>query len=273
MMKKTELMITTRNMKKTVLKQTTLFILFIIIFVFAKSFASNYLLSIDIVDYNIHLSTKIIFNLILISVSFLMIKKLDLFKIGGLSKEKLQKPLLLVFPLVYLVILNLFFAGDIPDFSIINLLILTVYCVSIGFAEELSIRSVLLPLFLKLNLDSKRKQLKAVLFSSLFFGLLHLIHFNKGIPGEISQVFFATFIGFMFGALLLTTKKVYPLIIIHALVDFVGKLDSVGKPIKETVYDPMDIESAIFSALLVLPCLIYGIFILKNHLKKDGHKT
>ena len=256
-------------MKKTTLKHLILFVTFIIVLLFAKTSTTDYLLKTGIDTYNIHLCAKIIFNIILITVSFLVIKKLDLFKIGGLSKEKVNKPLLLIFPLVYLVLLNLLFADVIPDFSILNIFVLAVYCVSIGFAEELSIRSVLLPLILQFNIDSKQKERKAVLFSSLIFGALHLIHFNKGVPGEISQVFFATFIGFVFGALLLITKRIYPLIIVHAIIDFVAKVDTIGKPIKNIVYDPMSIESAIFTVVLVLPCLIYGVFIMKKYLKKD----
>lgn len=271
-MKKTELMIIIRKMKKNILKQITFFVTFIIVLLVAKTFMSSYLLAIDIDNYNLHLSVKTIFNLILIIVSYLTIKKLDLFKQGGLTKEKIKKPLLLIFPLVYLVLLNVLFSDSTPGFNISNVFFLSVYCISIGFAEELSIRSVLLPLFLKLNISSKRKQLKAVLFSSLVFGLLHLIHFNKGLPGEISQVFFASFIGFLFGALLLITKRIYPLIIIHAVIDFVAKIDSMGKPIKETVYDPMDIESAILSVLLVLPCLVYGVFIMKKYSRKNEYE-
>ncbi|MEO9570668.1 MAG: CPBP family intramembrane glutamic endopeptidase [Polaribacter sp.] len=270
-MKKTELMIVIKIMKKSnILKQIVVFTLFIISILILKTSTAKYLLSIDINDYNTQTISKIFFNLLLIIGSVYLIRKEDLFKTGGLTKVKVEKPLLLVFPLIYLVLLNLLIPSEIPAFNFSNILILTLYCISIGFAEELSIRSVLLPLILKFNNGSK---MKAVLFSSLIFGALHLIHFNKGIPGEISQLFFATFIGFMFGALLLITKRIYPLIIIHAIIDFVAKLDSLGKPIKETVYDPMDIESAIFTVILVLPCLIYGLIIFRKYSKKDEYKT
>lgn len=254
---------------KETLKKIIYLVLFIIALSLAKRIAKNYLLENNIDSYNIHLSVKVVFNIILIIASLFAIQKLNFFKTGGLSKIKLQKPALLIFPFAYLTLLNVVFLDAIPNCSISNIFILIIYCLSIGFAEELSLRSLLLPLMLKLYNGSKKQYLKAVFLSSLIFGLLHLINFNKGLYGEFAQIFYATFIGFAFGALLLITKRIYPLIIIHAIIDFVGKLDSINKPVKETVYNPMDIESSILTVLLTVPCLIYGFIILKKFLKND----
>jgi membrane protease YdiL (CAAX protease family) len=112
---------------------------------------------------------------------------------------------------------------------------------------------------------TKRNIILSVFASALFFGFIHLIKFDKGIYGELSQVFFATFIGVMFGFLLVITKRIYPLIIIHAIIDFVAKLDATGVPIKQKIAEPTSVENAILTTLLVLPCLIYGIFLMKKY--------
>lgn len=251
---------------KYILKQITLFTFFITILLITNNLVKDYLLSNNITSYNTYLFTRIISNILLATVSFIVAKKLNLFKLGGLSKGKPKKPWLIIFPLIFLASLNGLFLDSIPNFSIYNLLMLAIYCISIGISEELSLRSVILPLFSKYFGDNKKAQIKAVFITALLFGLLHLIKFDKGIYGEVSQVFFASFIGVMFGAILLAMKRIYPLIILHAIVDFVAKLDSVGKPIKEVITNPMDLESAVLSILLTVPCLIYGIYVLKKHL-------
>ena len=251
---------------KTILNHIFLFTFFIALVLITNNLIKNHFLSQGITSYNIHLLVKTISNLILGVISFLVSKKLDLLKLGGLSKVKTEKSWLLIFPLGFLVLLNLIFLDSIPNYSSFNLIILIIYCLSIGFSEELSIRSVLLPLISRYFGNDRKAKVKAIFISALIFGFLHLIKFDKGLYGEITQVFYATFIGVMFGGVLLVVKRIYPLIIIHAAIDFVGKLDSINTPVKESVSNSMDIESALFTILLTLPCLMYGLYVIKKQL-------
>lgn len=256
---------------KAVLNQIILFIVFITSILISNNFVKSYLLENDITSYNIHLMVKIVSNFILGSISFFVAKKLDLLELGGLSKMKPQKLGFAIFPLVFLVLLNALFMDAIPNYNSLNLIILTIYCLSIGFSEELSLRSVLLPLISKYFGNDRKAKIKAVFISAIIFGLLHLIKFDKGLYGEISQLFFATFIGVMFGAVLLIIKRVYPLIIIHAAIDFVAKLDTINAPFKESISNPMGIESALLTILLTLPCLIYGIYVIKKQFQINNY--
>ena len=52
--------------------------------------------------------------------------------------------------------------------------------------------------------------------------------FDKGLFGEIAQVGYALFIGLAFGATLYLTKRIYPLILVHAFIDFFSKIEAVG---------------------------------------------
>lgn len=255
---------------KTTLNLIILFTLFIASVLITNNLIKSYLLQNNINSYNIHLAVKTISNILLGFISFLVAKKLDLFKLGGLLKVKPKKLWVLIFPLLFLVVLNFVFLDAIPNYNSFNLIILTIYCLSIGFSEELSVRSVLLPLISKYFGNNRKAQIKAIFISAFIFGFLHLIKFDKGIYGEISQVFFATFIGVMFGAILLVVKRVYPLIIIHAAIDFAAKLDGINKPIKESVSSAMDLESAFFTIVLTLPCLIYGLYLIKKQLKSTN---
>jgi membrane protease YdiL (CAAX protease family) len=207
---------------------------------------------------------------VLSSISIVIAKKLNLLELGGLSKVKPQKLWIVIFPLLYLVLINLLFLDIIPNYTYTNLLVLIIYCLSIGFSEELSLRSVLLPLISKYFGNDRKAQVKAIFISAFIFGLLHLIKFDKGMYGEISQLFFATFIGVMFGAVLVVIKRIYPLIIIHALIDFAAKLDSINEPARNIVSNPMGIESAVLTILLTLPCLLYGIYVIKKQLIQEN---
>ena len=257
--------------KRTVLHLITSFTLFIILLLLTNNIIKNYLLANDITSYNIHLIVKTLSNIVLSVISFILARKLNLKELGGLSKIKPQKLWIVIFPFLYLVLLNVLFLDTIPSHTYTNLLVLIIYCLSIGFSEELSLRSVLLPLISKYFGNNRKAQIKAIFISAFIFGLLHLIKFDKGLYGEISQVFFASFIGVMFGAVLLVVKRIYPLIIIHALIDFAAKLDTINEPVKNIASNPMGIESAVLTIVLTLPCLLYGIYVIKKHLVKENN--
>ncbi len=262
-------MITTKNnaMKNNNIPvKITLFSILFLVILSTSRIIKSILISKEITDYNTHLLVSIGSNIIISLVSLYFIKKNNLFQLSGLSSNKTEKKHLLLFPLIFLVGINLVFGGDIPEFDLIQLFILSIYCLSIGFCEELSIRGVLLPLLIKHGGGTKKSITKAIFISSIIFGLLHLIKFNKGLYGEISQVFFATFIGVLFGALLIATRSIFPLIIIHALIDFAAKIDGIGIPFKKNITSETEITGAIFLIIITLPCLLFGMYIIKKHI-------
>lgn len=247
-------------------KQLALFVIALIAILTSREYFSNQLIENGVFAYQTHTFLNIGANLVLILVSYYLIKQNGLTKIAGLEANKIEKVYLLVFPLLYLVLLNVLVMDDINiDLLLPNILILSLHCISIGVAEELSIRGFLQSHLINQFGTSKKNIMISVMVSALFFGLIHIMRFDKGIYGEISQICFATFIGVMFGFLLLITKRIYPLIIIHAIVDFVAKLDKTGVPIKEKISESMSIENALFIAILSLPCFVYGIYCIKKH--------
>lgn len=247
-------------------KQLTIFIIALLLILLAREYFSHQLIENEIESYQVHTLLSIGANIILIFVSVFFIKKNGLTKIAGIKETKLKKWHLLIFPLIYLVSLNAFTMDDVnTDILLPNILFLLIYSISIGFAEELSIRGFLQSHLINRLKKTKKNSILSVFVSALFFGLIHLIKFDKGIYGELSQVGFATFIGVMFGVLLVITKRIYPLIIIHAIIDFVAKLDATGLPIKEKISESMSVENAVFITLLTLPCLLYAIFLINKH--------
>jgi len=251
--------------------QLVLFVVVLLLIIAIREYISFKLIENGVESYRVQTYLKLIFNLILIIVSCFFINKNGLEIIAGIKGAKLTKWYLLLFPLFYLVLLNLFTMDRIDkDIFIPDISTLVLYSISIGIAEELSIHGFLQSYLINGLEKTKRNVIFSVFVASLFFGLIHLLNFDKGLYGELSQVCYASFIGAMFGILLVITKRIYPLIIIHSVIDFFAKLDSTGLPIKEKVSETMSAENAVFIVLLVLPCLIYGIFLMKSYPLIDG---
>ena len=246
--------------------QLAIFIIALLAILSVREYFSHQLIEKGIDSYQTHTFLNIGANLLLILVSYYLIKRNGLTKIAGIKGTQLKKWYLLIFPLVYLVLVNAIFMDD-PNMDLLlpNIGLLAIYTISIGLSEELSIRGFLQSHLINEFGKTKKNIVLSIFVSSLFFGLIHLINFDKGIYGELSQVCFATFIGVMFGTLLVVTKRLYPLIIIHALIDFVAKLDSAGVPIKQRIAESTSIENAVFITLVILPCLIYGLFLMKKY--------
>lgn len=245
------------------LRPVFLFIVFLSGIILLRQWLVSRLILTGQTDYILHTSVGIGINIIIISVSYFAIARYQLKELGGVSKRALYKPQYLIFPL-YLAVLNLAFIDAIPkDNLMTNLLLLICYCLSIGWSEELSLRGFLQSYTIKYFVSDKKQLILAVFLIALLFGVMHLLKFDKGWYGEISQLCYATFIGFMFGILLLLTRRLAPLAIVHAIIDFAAKIDDMGAAAKQS-YEHYSLVSAVIITFLVFPCLIYGLYLSRK---------
>ena len=247
------------------LQPVIVFIVILIAVLIGRQLVSAYALDTGITSYSSHMMISIVAKIVIIIAALIFIKRYHLEHLAGLSKkQKLSAWGLLIFPL-YLVILNALFSDDMSAyFNYADMLWLIAYCIVIGFSEELGLRGFLQSYLIK-EFATTQKGIKWAAFSAAFiFGVLHVISFTKGFYGEIAQVFFATFIGFMFGAILLRTKRLYPLIIIHTLIDFAAKFDDIGTPKVATKAVTTSDPSALILIAIVLPCFFYGLVLLRK---------
>lgn len=264
---------------KSNLPKTSVLIIAVALFMIGLRVIQTFCLDhVESIEKNSFIGTYLIksgFNFIYVLGAYWGIKKYQLITLGGLGKAPLKNWWLLLFPL-YLVVLN--FDTDL-DFSSIpasRYAALALYTLSIGFSEEYLLRSFLQSGLLKRYGITKKGIVWSVVGAALVFGLLHLVKFDKGLFGEIGQVCFATFIGVMFGAILLRTHKIWPLVIIHALIDYAAKIDElpIVNEISETTKEVTEstgneIGGLIAIVLITLPCLIYGLVLLKKVTVED----
>jgi membrane protease YdiL (CAAX protease family) len=90
------------------------------------------------------------------------------------------------------------------------------FSLMVGFAEEILLRGVALRTMLPSGV------IRAVVLSSLFFGLGHLFNILQGrdLQSAIVQAIYATFIGIGFAGPRLYSGTILPAIFLHALIDF-----------------------------------------------------
>lgn len=210
----------------------------------------------------------IAFNMLYTIVSFYFIKKYKLIDLAGLGKRfKLKNWFLVIFPL-YIALINFTSLDDVPYDTVpgLDYALFFLWALSVGFSEEFMLRGFVQSFFLKHYGTTKMGIYFSVIGAAMIFGLLHLLKFDKGLYGEITQVFFATFIGTMFGAILLRTNKLWPLILIHAIIDIYAKLDifAVAKGVVENPSVEEHLSNSITIIVVVLPCFIYGMILLRK---------
>lgn len=208
---------------------------------------------------------------ILFLVAYSMIKILKLQPLAGLSKQYPWRFKYLNIIPIYLFIIGILSVGS-KDFSGVeadNVLLLLLACLVVGFAEEYLFRGLLQPLFLKKYALGQNGIFKSILFTSVFFGLFHLLNLakNENVGQVLVQVVFATFIGFFFGVLLLKTNKLIPIAVTHGLINFFFSLAFLPgfSPPQEDMADSVSIAPII----LFLPLLVMGLLISRKINKSE----
>lgn len=211
---------------------------------------------------------KLIKNLVILILAIFTIKKLKIVELSGLSQQmKLQNKFLILIPL-YLVIIGVFslLGTDLSSISIIDLILLSLAMLSVGFVEEFIFRGILQSVFLKKYAHRKNGILIGIFLPAVLFGALHLLNLKmSNIAASIGQVVYAFFIGAAFGAILLKTNKLIPLAILHGLINTVFSINTLlddSAVVGEI--NQQDIGQAIGSMLVVLPLFIVGLFIIRK---------
>lgn len=130
----------------------------------------------------------------------------------------------LILPLFILPIMNvpsLFMGANVTP-------MVTASAIYVGIMEELIFRGCVYKL-----VDDKWGEHKAIVFSSIAFGLIHLINLSGSgkyiVYLTILQVFYACAIGFAFAVVRARTGSILFPVIVHALVDIIGMADENKK--------------------------------------------
>jgi membrane protease YdiL (CAAX protease family) len=114
-----------------------------------------------------------------------------------------------------ILILPVILKSNIFAFPIMNVLIVLLFAFSIGLNEELLSRGLILEVLKPIGI------LKAIVLSSLHFGLLHLSNYYAGqaFGVTVAQIIGASAFGFMCGAIVIYTQSIWIPVLIHTFTN------------------------------------------------------
>lgn len=110
--------------------------------------------------------------------------------------------------------------------SIAKILLFVLYCTLVSTFEEFIFRGVLFPSLLSCFNKNKKGLINAMVLSSLFFGLVHILNLfsGAGVAETIIQVGYSTLIGGLCVFVFVKTYNILCSVLIHGVYNFCGLL-------------------------------------------------
>jgi len=143
-----------------------------------------------------------------------------------------------------------------------------------GLFEETLHRGLVLKILINKMGDTKKGMITACVISAVVFGIAHLSNLVWVAPlPVISQVFYATAVGILFGAIYMRTKTLIAPILIHGLMNVsVGIFDAFTSPdfISQRDSNPTDIVETIVSTLITVILLLIPAFVFLRKVKPEN---
>ena len=164
----------------------------------------------------------IIWSCALLTIVFFLIKDHSLEGLGFRKPENGMAVRFLYYIPLIIVALAAFAGGimfDNSELFIPNL----IFTLGIGLTEELYFRGIICNMW-------KDTETKAVIISSVLFGLSHLLNVmgGAGLAETLLQMAFAFTYGVVMAFVILRTKSIWPCILLHAFHDFCGSITNEG---------------------------------------------
>ena len=164
----------------------------------------------------------IIWSCALVAIAFFLVKDHSLRGLGFQKPVSGMATRFLHYVPLIIVALAAFAGGIMSDDSglfIPNL----IFTLGIGLTEELYFRGIICNMW-------KEKETKAVIISSVLFGMSHLLNVmgGAGLAETLLQMAFAFTYGVVMAFVILRTKSIWPCILLHAFHDFCGFITNEG---------------------------------------------
>lgn len=135
-------------------------------------------------------------------------------------------------------------------------------CLSVGFFEEILFRGIILLVLIQKLEHRKNGTMYAILISSIFFGMLHLLNLFQGasISDVMLQVGYSFLVGVMWAVMYLRTHHLWLTMLMHALYNFFGQvMFYLG-----VVNQRYDLYTIIITVTLAILVSLYAIKLLKE---------
>ena len=169
----------------------------------------------------------------------------------GFTTRRFWQGLLMCWPMLTFIAFNLFAnlgGGKIYGESLAMAL---ANYFSVGLFEEVIVRAILIGHMMHHWEGDAHRIRKAVVWSSVIFGVLHIGNVFSNPIGTLIQILFATGIGILFAAVYLRTRNLWSCILAHAINDFCAAID--------TIYVPLQADIDTYNAALAkVPQILMG---------------
>ena len=223
-------------------------VVWIIIYVVGSSIAENISSIIGVEK-----SVTFLWNIVLTVILYAFVKKNKLQNYYGLCAIKYPAKRYLYFiPLVIIASVNLWFGPNI-NYALNVTVFYLGSMLLVGFIGELIFRGFL---FKAMSKDNIRM---AIIVSSLTFGIGHILNLFNGnevdLLSNLSQVCYATAIGFLFVTLFHRGKSLWPAIITHSVFNALHVFANEAALHKYQIY--------VSTALIVIP-IGYSLILMKT---------
>lgn len=197
---------------------------------------------------SINALTGIVFALVVIAY----LKKKKLLSYYGINslKELDYRNLLFCIPMVIVALSNLRYGIHIND-SLLQIVLISLEAIGVGFAEEMLFRS-----FLMKAIMNKSTTL-AIVISSTIFGGIHIFNLLYGadIIMTLAQVVYAAFLGLMFSLFFYRTNNIIPCMICHSVINMTNTFLPIGLS-KEQIYTGW--------VMIIIPSVFYACYLYKT---------
>jgi membrane protease YdiL (CAAX protease family) len=192
-------------------------------------------------------------------LAIVILSALRLWREAGFNAPSRWKNMsLFLVPLVLLIGPTLFFQPQLPAPA--KIVVLIIVTLLIGFQEEAIFRGILLSVL------RPQGVMKAVLISAALFGIIHVNSLFVGRdPIFVLSQIVASFLGAIgLGALRVRTNTVVPLVLLHALNDFL-QFSATGGMEAGNVSLSIPILKVVISGLMAL----YGFYLLRGYKEEN----
>lgn len=139
------------------------------------------------------------------------------------------------------------------------------YGITPGLTEEILCRIIPLSLVMR-SPERKKLMLPSVAFTSIIFGLSHLVNIFSGADSvsTLFQVFYATGTGFLFGAIYIRTGNPWITVILHSLTDVIFYLGADAQSSGGVLSQNTGFSEAVFLLVYAVLYFVNAYFVFRK---------
>lgn len=133
-----------------------------------------------------------------------------------------------------------------------------VYSLQTGLVEETIFRALVLVAMISAWGETKKGQIKAIVLSSVFFGLMHMFNIIVRPFGVVLfQAIIVSLPGILYAVFVLTQKSLWPVIVLHWLTNAAVNIKLIGSAAYQETFSMW-----IVYAIILIPIVAYSISLI-----------